>query len=113
VRRQCPALEVRDVCETHAGPSRNTWKHPSAHDAAACDLCGSLLLALGVDIKVIQDTLGHSSTSVTGDVYTHVQLGLKRQAAEAMHRLLGNGTEGADEPISLTQRRAPRRASAD
>jgi integrase len=75
--------------------------------------CGSLLLALGVDIKVIQEILGHSSISVTGDVYTHVQLGLKRQAAEAMHGLLGSSIEEADERMSLTPRRARRRASTD
>jgi len=74
--------------------------------------CGSLLLALGVDIKVIQEILGHSSIGVTGDVYAHVQLGLKRQAAEAMHGLLGNGADNGDDEILLTQRRSPRRAGA-
>jgi integrase len=72
--------------------------------------CGSLLLALGVDIKVIQEILGHSSIGVTGDVYAHVQLGLKRQAAEAMHGLLGEGAEPAGDRLVLTQRRSPRRA---
>jgi integrase len=72
--------------------------------------CGSLLLARGVDIKVIQEILGHSSIGVTGDVYAHVRLGLKRQAAEAMHGLLGEGAEQAGDRLVLTQRRSPRRA---
>jgi hypothetical protein len=45
-------------------------------------------------------------------MYAHVQQGLKRQAAEAMHGLLGGGNagDGVDDPIRLSQRRAPRRA---
>ena len=88
-------------------PARTTLPRVTFHELRHS--CGSLLLALGVDIKVIQEILGHSSIGVTGDVYAHVQLGLKRQAAEAMHGLLGEGAGPAGDGLVLTQRRSPQR----
>jgi integrase len=32
----------------------------------------SIALAAGVDIKVVSDRLGHSTTAITADLYTHV-----------------------------------------
>lgn len=39
--------------------------HDLRHDAA------SLMLAAGVDLKVVQETLGHSSITITSDTYTN------------------------------------------
>jgi hypothetical protein len=44
---------------------------------------GTLLREQGVDIKVIQETLGHSSISTTLDAYGHVTPGLREQAVGA------------------------------
>lgn len=35
--------------------------------------CVSLLIAQGVDIKIIQECLGHSSIATTGNIYGHLQ----------------------------------------
>ena len=50
--------------------------------------CASLLLAMGVPLEVVSDTLGHASIRVTMDVYGHLLAPPKMQAAEAMRRAL-------------------------
>jgi len=50
--------------------------------------CASLLLAMGVPLEVVSDTLGHASIRVTMDVYGHLLAPAKMQAAEAMRRAL-------------------------
>ena len=40
----------------------------------------SLMLAAGIHLKVISERLGHSSISVTGDLYSHVLPGLQEEA---------------------------------
>lgn len=49
--------------------------------------CATLLLASGVDIKVISSILGHSSISLTADTYTGVVDSLKRAASDSLGRL--------------------------
>jgi hypothetical protein len=56
--------------------------HDLRHGAA------SLMLAAGVDIKVVADVLGHSSTGITRDIYTSVFAPLKWQAIDAVAALL-------------------------
>jgi integrase len=50
--------------------------------------CASYLLAAGVPLRVVQETLGHSQLSTTADVYAHVAPELQREAAERMGELL-------------------------
>ena len=50
--------------------------------------CASLLLAEGVHPKVVQEMLGHSSISVTMDIYSHTLPTMQADAAERMDRLL-------------------------
>lgn len=47
----------------------------------------SLLLARGVHPKVVQERLGHSSITMTLDLYSHLTPGLDRAAAEALDGL--------------------------
>ncbi|MEC3982392.1 tyrosine-type recombinase/integrase [Amycolatopsis sp. H20-H5] len=51
--------------------------HDLRHGAAM------LMLAAGADLKVVQDLLGHSSITITGDTYAHVLPELVRDSAEA------------------------------
>ncbi|WP_167369604.1 site-specific integrase [Amycolatopsis orientalis] len=46
-------------------------------------VAATLMLAAGIDLKVVQETLGHSSWVVTRDTYTSVLPELARSAAEA------------------------------
>ena len=55
--------------------------HDLRHTAA------SLLLAEGVNVKVIQEMLGHSSISLTLDVYGHTLPSMQADAAATMGRL--------------------------
>jgi integrase len=56
--------------------------HELRHSAA------SLLLAQGVPLKVVSDILGHSSITVTADVYAHLLAPMRDEAADAMDRAL-------------------------
>jgi integrase len=56
--------------------------------AALAALGASLLLAQGLDLKVIQEILGHSTITITADLYAHVMMGAKRQAAAQMDAML-------------------------
>ncbi len=48
----------------------------------------TLHLAAGVDIKIVQDLLGHSSRAITSDTYTTVLPDVARAAAEAAAALI-------------------------
>lgn len=48
----------------------------------------SLALAAGVPLKVVSDRLGHSSTSITADLYSHVLPVVAHDAAEAIAALV-------------------------
>lgn len=48
----------------------------------------SLALAAGVPMKVVSERLGHSTTGITADLYTHLSPALARDAADAIARML-------------------------
>lgn len=56
--------------------------HAARHTAA------SLALEAGIDIKVVSDQLGHSTTTITRDTYQHVRRATHRDAAEMVVALL-------------------------
>jgi site-specific recombinase XerD len=57
--------------------------HDLRHSAA------SLLLAEGVQLRVIMELLGHSSIALTANTYSHVMPAAMRATAETMEALLG------------------------
>ncbi len=58
----------------------------------------SLALLAGVEMKVVSERLGHSQISVTADLYTHVNRGLGREAADRIAKVLK--TTGAAVPTA-------------
>ena len=48
----------------------------------------SLALSAGVDLKVVSKRLGHSQLAIAADLYTHVNRGLGKAAAEQIARAL-------------------------
>jgi integrase len=56
--------------------------HDLRHGAA------SIMLAAGVDLKTVQETLGHSSITLTSDTYTSVYPAVAAAAAEAAASLI-------------------------
>jgi integrase len=57
--------------------------HDLRHGAA------SMLLAQGVPLKVVSETLGHSGIAVTADTYAHLDRAQRREAADAIERAIG------------------------
>jgi integrase len=51
--------------------------------------CATLLLAQGVQARVVQDILGHSAIRVTMDVYSHVMPSMRDDAAKATDSVFG------------------------
>ncbi len=49
--------------------------------------CASLLIAQGVPMEIVKETLGHSQISLTINTYVHLLPETQRQAADAMDRL--------------------------
>lgn len=50
----------------------------------------SLLLLLGVHVKVVQELLGHSQVSTTLDIYSHVLPSLQKDAVSSLDTLLSS-----------------------
>jgi len=57
--------------------------HDLRHTAA------TLLLAQGINVKVISEMLGHADVSITLRVYAHVMPHMQQQAADAMDATFG------------------------
>lgn len=47
------------------------------------------MLAAGVDVKIVSDTLGHSATRITRDIHQSVLPQVGKNAAEAMAKRNG------------------------
>ncbi len=58
--------------------------HDLRHSAA------TLLLSMGVEMKVIREILGHSNIGMTADVYSHVSLAMQKTAMDKWNTALKN-----------------------
>lgn len=57
------------------------------------------MLAAGVNIKLVSERLGHSSSAFTMVTYTHLLDNAQAEAAERLADLLGNGASKSDDPL--------------
>ena len=55
-----------------------------------------MLLVQCLDLQVIQDILGHSTITLTADLYAHVMMRAKRQVAAHMDAMLGTELDDKD-----------------
>ena len=53
--------------------------------------CATLMLAAGVHPKVVSERLGHSSITITLDIYSHVMPNMQIEATEKMSGLVFGG----------------------
>lgn len=72
---------------TYAVTERSGLGRWSPHELR--HVAASLLIALGVPLKTISETLGHSSIRVTADVYGHLLDESRSEAAAAIDRAFG------------------------
>jgi integrase len=96
-----PVWSDRDLvfCVRHGGYiNPNDVRNALSNVLATADLPGikfhdlrhsaaSLLLAMGIHPKVVQELLGHSTISMTMDIYSHVIPSLQREAVEKLSAL--------------------------
>ncbi|MDI6871906.1 MAG: site-specific integrase [Bacillota bacterium] len=76
--------EFKELLEA-AGLPKEIRFHDLRHTHA------TLLLGQGVHLKVVSERLGHSSVSITGDIYSHVLPTMQQQAAALLDEaLFGN-----------------------
>jgi integrase len=54
--------------------------HDLRHSAA------TILLSMGVNVKVIQELLGHANISITLDIYSHVTPAMQHEAMKDLDR---------------------------
>ena len=64
--------------------------HDLRHTAA------TLLLSMGVPMRVVQDILGHSEMKTTANVYSHVLPSMQQEAMGKMDELLGRRDQAAE-----------------
>lgn len=58
----------------------------------------TILLEEGVPMRVVAELLGHSSTRITEDIYSHVTARLVAEAATALERALGGKVTDGERP---------------
>ncbi len=58
---------------------------------------GTLLIAVGVPVKVVSERLGHATPVFTIDTYQHVLPGMQADAARVFERLILPGALPADD----------------
>jgi integrase len=76
-------LRALKTAAERAGLPRWVHVHTLRHSAA------TMLLEAGKGLKTVSELLGHSSVSITGDVYQHVSDGEAQAAADALAAAIG------------------------
>jgi integrase len=71
----------------------------------------TLALTSGVPLRVVMERLGHSSITITANVYSHVVEGLDRQAADLVAAAVAASSTQSSTQSVATDRDRPRRRS--
>lgn len=88
-------LRGTHLLERHFLPLLKELGLPKARWHDLRHTCVSLAIAQGVQVNMISQMIGHSSTSMTSDVYAHILPGMGKAAALAMeHALRGSEQVG-------------------
>lgn len=79
----------KNLVRRHFKPALETAALPSTLSLYCLrHTCASLLLQAGTHAKVVAERLGHSSTMLTLDVYSHVAPGMQSEATACIERML-------------------------
>lgn len=81
---------------------QNNLKHIRFHDLRHS--CASLMLSQGIQLKQIQEWLGHSDFATTADVYSHLDFSSKISSANTIASAIGGGNAASpSKDASLVQ----------
>lgn len=94
VQSLCASLKclVYRVNKTRAAAGKPPMKRPTFHDLRHTH--AAMLIAMGIQPKVISERLGHSSIKITMDVYGYLMPGLQEQVADALNDKWATGQVG-------------------
>ncbi len=77
-------LDTQNVVNRHFKQLLKTVGLPDIRFHDLRHTCATLLGRKNVNPKIVQDTLGHASLSMTLGIYSHVQAAMKDEAAAAV-----------------------------
>ena len=81
-------LDHRNVLRHYVGHLKRLALPPQRfHDARHA--CATFLLSQGVELRVIQEILGHSQIGITANLYAHVMPTLQKDAMDHIDRAFG------------------------
>ncbi|MFI0711698.1 tyrosine-type recombinase/integrase [Streptomyces inhibens] len=66
-------------------------------------VAASLMLAAGVDVKIVSETLGHSDTRITRDIYQSVMPKAAQEAAEATAAIVPRGAARQPKQVTIEE----------
>lgn len=82
-------LMRRNLVKRHFKPALLAAKLPADFSLYGLrHTCATLLLQAGIHPKIVAERLGHSSTTLTMDVYSHVAPGMQSEATAKLERML-------------------------
>ena len=95
--------------------SFNTWirkfctdnKFPNISPHMFRHMSATYLITSGTDIRTVSGKLGHSRTSVTLDIYSHLVGNAEQETANTMEAFLSTATE--NKTINITDSANPKR----
>jgi integrase len=99
-------LQLRNVVMRHFKPLLRRAALPNIRLYDLRHAYATLSHAAGVDVKVIQERLGHASITLTLDTYVHVSPGMQEKAAESLDALLTSAKAARAGRLRIIQRDA-------
>ena len=83
------ALRGDGILEYFWHPALRRLELPQVTLRGGRHTAATLMRQSGMDLKVVQETLGHASMKLTADTYSHVTPAFKRQAVDDFAAYLG------------------------
>lgn len=84
---------LRNITRRHFKPILKKAELPDIRIYDLRHTCATLLLASGEHPKVVADRLGHASTKLTMDTYSHVLPSMQQGATDRLEQLLNQDKE--------------------
>ena len=96
----CRKRAVRDTTRRYLLAGQRDKRHLAGILPYLRHSAATILVAMGINIKIVQELLGHSSAALTLNVYGHVFPTLQKEAMEKWSTLLGPQAEHPDQDES-------------